>query len=228
MTVPSRRQSWRLPVLALALAFPIACMQNQLPGEPVGTYRVTGQLEQNSCGSTAVPAADPLQFEVQILDDDGSGVWALDDNPFVYGDLTEEGDFSFKTETSYALEQNEVQPATTDEEEIARLLSPERESQPSPCVLVQVETVEGTLNKQEEGEEEDAGADDEPSDDEQSDDEQSDGGEADEGRPDLEGENRIQIQPAPGSSCTRFTSAQGGVFLTLPCEISYTLQGQLQ
>jgi hypothetical protein len=220
-----QRYSWKsvAPLLALATTFAVACMPNEIPGEPVGTYRVTGSLEQNSCGSGAVPAADPLQFEVQILDDRGVGVWALSDKPFVYGTLTDEGDFSFKTETSYALEQNQVRSVTSDEEEIARLFSPDRENPdtPTPCVLEQVETIEGILFRNALGSDEpDGGVED-------GDDSDEDGSE-DEDVPDLEGENLIEIRPATGSSCTNATSAGGGVFLTLPCEISYSLQGELQ
>ncbi len=215
----------RRPALALflplpfVLAFTPSCMPSEIPGDPVGTYSVTGQLEYNSCGSTAVPAVDPLEFVVQILDDDGAGVWALSNKPYVHGRLTSRGDFSFKTGTSYALEPKQVRGATTDEEEIARLLSPDREeltAAPAPCVLEQIETVRGTIFRRAETEESDASVEDDET--------YEDDGEV----PDLEAENLIEIRPAAGCSCAGATSSSGGTFLALPCEIRYTLQGELQ
>lgn len=69
------------------------------PGDPVGTFDVTGHLEENSCGELAVPAIDPLRFAVEIRERSGEAFWRRPERGVVSGTARGDGSFRFRTET---------------------------------------------------------------------------------------------------------------------------------
>lgn len=48
-----------------------------LPGEVVGTYKVTMELEENSCGNAAVYPLDGNKYSVELREDDKHAYWRI-------------------------------------------------------------------------------------------------------------------------------------------------------
>jgi hypothetical protein len=69
-----------------------ACRPIKLAGEPVGQYRVTGTLQETSCGA-GHPAPPSLTFHVELRREPAStyGYWKLPDGPLVNGAFDDEG-----------------------------------------------------------------------------------------------------------------------------------------
>lgn len=68
----------------------------EYPGETAGTFTVTGRLEENTCGSDAVPTADPLVFDVELRREDGQAWWRRPDAPLVDGTVDSDGVYRFR------------------------------------------------------------------------------------------------------------------------------------
>ncbi|MFI5306419.1 MAG: hypothetical protein ACHQ53_03640 [Polyangiales bacterium] len=52
------------------------CTMPQTPGDLVGSYHISAELSDNSCGDAALPAAQHLSFDVDIRSDKhGGGYW---------------------------------------------------------------------------------------------------------------------------------------------------------
>src|SRR6476646_5957698 len=88
-------------------------MPSELPGEHVGAYSVSGELTENSCGSAAIPAVDPLQFEVELRDDQGTGLWLRGAPPARQGKLEGDGAFRFRLESTYSVPGMAPEPVET-------------------------------------------------------------------------------------------------------------------
>lgn len=184
-------------------------------GELVGAYRIEGALIENSCGSAAVPAADPLRFDVELRDDDGIGLW-LRVPPPRSGRLDDDGEFRFEVQATYAAssEPNEP-PETLTEMQIEALADPsgyEQLDRPPAqrCGLMVTELIQGTVLH-----------------DSRDDGEPSFRPEDEDDVVDLVGQNEISIRGVPGTDCSPALATQGGPFLALPCRIDYELEGQL-
>jgi hypothetical protein len=189
------------------------------PGELVGAYQIEGALTENTCGSRALPAIDPLSFAVEIREQDRQGLWLRDTPPARPGRLDEDGSFEFTFESRYPV-------TTTTESRLESLIEADAEKladpaayedldsmQSTPCLLLVDERVSGRLLRDsrpaQDGDPEgarDAGADEED---------------------DLVGENSIDIRAAGGTDCDLVLEAQGGPFLELPCRAHYQLSGEL-
>src|SRR5262245_27885065 len=102
-----------LPLCAIGCAMP-----DELPGELVGAYHIEGALMENACGSDAVPAADPLSFDVEVRVADGSGLWLAASPPAFPGRLENDGDFQFERQSSFNVNANgqQVDPAEVQTE----------------------------------------------------------------------------------------------------------------
>ena len=193
------------------------------PGELVGAYHIEGALLENSCGSAAVPAADPLRFDVEIRDDDGTGLWVRVPPPRS-GRFDDDGEFRFEVQSTYAASAEPNEPAETltemDIEALANPTTYERLDQAPAqrCRLTVSEVIRGTVLHDSRGDEDGPGLPPEPEDEtgDESDDEV-----------DLVGENEISIRAVPGTDCSPALEEQGGPFLALPCRVSYELQGEL-
>ena len=69
------------PTIALVFMLStVACVAPDTDnlGEAVGTFDLTGSVDQNSCGASAVPALDPSLFVAELYQSrDGKGVWRV-------------------------------------------------------------------------------------------------------------------------------------------------------
>ena len=204
------------PILSAAL---YGCaLPEDRPGDLVGAYRIDGSLMENSCGSAALPAADPLNFDVEIRKQGRSGYWVVAAPPPYPGLLDDDGDFSFERQSTYDLGEQRSAELLVDMD-IERLTDPEAARQlgddtPAPCRLTVSERVAGTLLRVSAAHE------------------AQDGGISAEGRSgrssgtDLVGKNDIAIRVASGD-CRRSLREHGGPFERLPCAVHYDLEGEL-
>lgn len=204
-----------LPSLIVAAG---GCTLPEPPGELVGEYAVDGTLMLNSCGTEAVPAVDPLRFQVQLRDDEGVGLWLMAPPPRS-GMLTTDGAFEFELERFYPVDPDpnqRVSPEllTTDPEAYVDEVSLDRfdpaAANAGPgCTLRVVERIEGVLNRRlvDVQDMETAALGDPDA--------------------DLVADNRIEVRAASGSNCSFVMQEAGGPFEELPCELRYTLEGEL-
>jgi len=202
----------RLISVSIVVCALAGCEPTELPGEPIGTYAISGSLEDNTCGQAALPAVNPLAFDVQIRLAGTSGNWIVGDPPGFEGVVDEQGAFLFGAESFSTV----IQPGSRSNE----LEQPEdyingsavSDSAEVGCTLSIVEQIDGTIHRTAMT---DAGVNtigEEPGDTEVD---------------DLVGENRIDMSPMPGSDCSRLLGTDGGPFLALPCYALYTISGEL-
>lgn len=185
------------------------------PGDLVGSYRVEGALTVNECGSEALPAIDPLSFDVQIRRDERSGYWLQGMPPAWPGRLGADGAFSFELQQSYAVPASTGNNPASDDAYLER--DPDAVADPgrferrdaanrAPCQLTITETIAGSvLREAAPGVHRPAG----------------------DGDPDLVGENVIAIAALVGDDCSRVLRSSGGPFDQLPCKARYDLVGEL-
>ena len=191
------------------------CEPQDLPGERVGIYAIEGVLLENTCGSTALPAPDPLVFDVELRDQSGVGIWILNQPPGVTGRLSDDGTFQFE----YGSEYTAIEPggsASTEPRNVAEFLAFESQpSAPTPgCRLRIQENISGraiATSRPPAG---------------------GDAGQLPTSDPgttgaDLSAINRIEIVPMAGSDCRPALAVQGGPFHDLPCQAQYRLTGTL-
>ncbi|MDH5675150.1 MAG: hypothetical protein OEZ06_23695 [Myxococcales bacterium] len=192
------------------------CM-GERPGELVGRYRIDGELLENTCGSSALPAVSPLHFEVEVRDDEGAGIWYLNP-PGQRGLLDESGSFEFVRESRYT-----VGSGLRDPNETLLEMGPERFADPElgqaydpanstrSCQMVVAERIEGRLHRALLAGQ-DAGLEAPPRDAEAS---------------DLTAKNSIEVRAASPGECDFVLEDEGGPFQQLPCAAEYTLSGML-
>lgn len=191
-----------------AFAVFLGCKQRELPGEPIGVYRVVGTLEENTCGPTGLQAVDPLLFKVEVRDDEGIGVWALEQKPFLLGTIKRNGEFLFRLENRFTVSPPEPEPEPDPEffTDPEFFNDPEAYRETRECHLSQVEVIRGTVAL-------DGNA------------RALDGGDI--ADVDLIGSDSIDIQPIANAECVEVLASEGGSFATLPCRAIYTLEGEL-
>jgi hypothetical protein len=205
--------------LGVAMCTATGCAMPKPPGELVGVYSIEGALTQNECGEDALPAANPLIFDVELRQDDGTGYWLQGMPPAWPGILTEDGEFSFELEQLYPVDPNaRVQSDPFSAMDPEALADPsyyenlDRQTQAEPCQLRIVESVEGTVLRTRASD--DAG--DGPDDDDDA-----------ISSPDLVGDNAIDISAVPGGDCGLVMRDEGGPFDALPCTAHYDLIGTM-
>ena len=68
-----------LRAAGLVLTFLIlgGCPPTAEPGEPIGIFSVEGRLQENACGSSALPAQDPLRFQAELRATDRIAYWKM-------------------------------------------------------------------------------------------------------------------------------------------------------
>lgn len=187
------------------------CEQEELPGDPVGTYMIVGSLEENTCGQAALPTRNPLHFEVQIRAFGEAGMWIVGDPPGFDGVLLNDGSFLFGSESfNTVIEPGAMLSGPEQPEDYINGTAGKTEI---GCTISIVEQIDGRLNRTALT---DAG---------------TNNSLAETGLDamldDLAGENRIDMAPMPGSDCSPVLATQGGPFLALPCFARYTLRGEL-
>lgn len=79
----------------------IGCTPAKLPGRSLGVYGVVGTLKSNECGNQAVPAANPLVFQVELRYDGQQAYWHREGLPAVAGAVTADGKFTFSIQTTW-------------------------------------------------------------------------------------------------------------------------------
>ncbi len=86
----------------------------KIPGEPLGTFHVIGQLEASSCGPGAVGSSDVWEFDVR-LSRDGADLYWLNGAEAIWGSVAADGtSFSFDTQVAVpAIEAGKGQPGCT-------------------------------------------------------------------------------------------------------------------
>lgn len=185
-----------LILMGCMLAFPLSGCPVDPSGEVVGTYNVTGSLVENSCGSTAFAAQDPIDFVVELrAEDHGPAYWRRPTAAIVNGSHT--GDvYRFRTEVPVTLYGADPTTGTPG------------------CTLAQVETILVTAKASEAG---DGGVS------TPNDQGRADAGAA--SGEIFRGESVIELVPTAGSNCLRAVALSGGPFLTLPCRVEYDLSG---
>ncbi|HEX6239428.1 MAG TPA: hypothetical protein VFZ61_00990 [Polyangiales bacterium] len=199
---------------------------SELPGETLGTYKVTMTLQENTCGEVAVFSLDKKRYSVELRSDENSrAYWRIPGQTPIQGRYeAPEFEFDFRAVVANA--------------------GPD--AGPTGCRLVQRDQVSGSLIT-------DDSEDDEPSDagvdaDQQADDDELDAGAEDpDAEPDaasdaedsdeaeagrqadagttLAGEHTMTITAEQGTDCRRDALMPAGPFERLPCKVRYKLTG---
>jgi hypothetical protein len=180
-------------------------------GDLVGVYAINGALIQNTCGQMALPATDPLKFEVEIRQNDQVGYWQVAKQPQQAGELEEDNSFHFSGEATSLVSsmrgaRNDLEPGDFIN------LTPDFDLKTTTCSMKIKETIEGTIARRFVS---------------------ADGGTpelegATKPKHDLTGDNTIEVSATDESDCSASLMALGGPFANLPCMAHYALSGDLQ
>ncbi|MCB9667315.1 MAG: hypothetical protein H6715_04235 [Myxococcales bacterium] len=108
------------------------CKPVSVPGEPVGHFSIVGTLRENTCGQQAVPAKNPLLFEVELRRKDSQAFWIQRGQPAVSGSISPAGHFTFSATSSWV--------AIAADQSIGYV----------GCAISQGDTIEGTLLSEQE------------------------------------------------------------------------------
>jgi hypothetical protein len=214
----------RVPFLALLALSTLAC--GELPGEVVGTYRITMKLEENTCGAGAVNLLDGHRYAVELRSDDEYGYWRVPEQPPLRGSY-EPPDFHFQNSGVVAYEGGDAGPR--------------------PCALQQVDLLTGQLTKLPDAGSEDAAESAEDEDDQELDagadeldtgvdeldagngkdkDDELDAGDAAAENPKivLLGKHVFTVSAVGGTDCSPALPPRGR-FDKLPCTLRYAISG---
>jgi hypothetical protein len=193
---------------------------SELPGEVLGTYKVTMTLEENSCGASAVYSLDKRRYSVELRSDERFGYWRIAGKTPIQGTY-EAPDFAFEFSSIVA--------------------NSGPDAGPNGCRLQQHDQVTGSLELDardagsdatledaalEDAADEDAALEDAEVDDNPFDDTFDAGkiGGTDAGAA-LIGEHSMTISGAAGTDCRADALAPNGPFERLPCVVRYSLRG---
>ena len=200
-----------VPWTLLAL-FGTAC--SELPGEVLGTYKVTMTLEENSCGASAVYSLDKRRYSVELRSDERFGYWRIAGKTPIQGTY-DAPDFAFEFSSIVA--------------------NSGPDAGPNGCRLQQHDQVTGSLELDARDAGGDAAEGDAASDDAEVDDNPFDdtfdagkSGYKDAGGDTgaaLIGEHSMTISGAAGTDCRADALAPKGPFERLPCVVRYSLRG---
>ena len=200
-----------LPLLSCLALSTVGC--GELPGERVGTYKITMTLVENTCGATALHLLDGHRYSAELRQDARHGYWRVPSQPPLEGKY-DPPRFRFESSGLVATEGPDAGPRG--------------------CALRQHDVLTGELSKLPESDAgTDAGEETEDTDDATPDagDEDSDAGaekdkETDAGDdvPAISGEHIFNITPVSGTDC-RVALTPFGQFEKLPCSVRYTLEG---
>ena len=186
-----------------------ACSQGTRPGNLVGRYAVHAVLVENSCGG-GLPATTPLDFQVEVREQDGVAFWVPTKAARNSGSLGSDGAFRFSVSQTTVVSQ--AKPAQLEPRDFLST-DPDRDlKQPRACAVTTKETVSGNLQRWRKADGSvtlSAMA--------------SDASSMD----DLSAEHRIEVAPSSGPDCDSALAAFGGKYNALPCEARYQLRGIL-
>jgi hypothetical protein len=209
-----RATTWLASSLAIATLVG-ACNESTPSGTLVGFYAVQGVLTENSCGQSALPAASPLKFDVQIREDDGVGYWRQAKQGDSTGSLNARGEFRFSVSQTKVLSSGQMGQGQLQPNNFITLMPDPDLQQPRTCAITIRETVSGSLRRRNAA---DGGAVVEVS---------GVDAAASSTEDDLSADHIIDVAPSAGSDCNMALMALGGSYLALPCDARYTLRGTL-
>jgi hypothetical protein len=192
----------RSVVLAAVLG---ACTPGAKPGALVGSYTVHGVLVENTCGQSALPTSNPLDFVVEIRTDAGVAFWIPNKAAQNTGTLSDSGSFRFTTSETRVV-MGSAGPRQLEPMDFQAGGEDFDLQQPRTCALTLKQTVLGTLGRRILDGSVNASAD---------------------ASGDLSAEHQIEVTPSTGSDCNAALAALGGSYLALPCEARYVLTGSL-
>jgi hypothetical protein len=198
-------------VFALLVVAGCKPSESESAGDLVGVYAINGALVTNTCGQMALPAVNPLKFEVEIRQDDRVGYWQTDKQPQRSGELDDDGTFMFIGEQTSLV--SSMRGARELEPGDFVTLAPDFDLKTTNCAMRVKETIEGSVVRRVI---------------------LVDGGEPqiDDANPgskhDLTGDNTIEVTATPDSDCSKSLAAYGGPFANLPCMAHYVLSGDLE
>lgn len=193
-----------LPLAAVATA----CRPAAQPGERLGTFAITGTLQDNACGDGFQPDL-MLAFNAELRRTDSVAYWKMGEAPATSGTIDANGNFRFRSQSLI-----EAWPQNAAEGVVG-------------CRFVQTETISGRVTALVLSET-DAGDAGQPSDAFSHDAGRADSGARDAGpvgTMELSATNTVDIAPSPGSDCTPALTFAGGPFAALPCRVSFVLDG---
>jgi len=148
--------------------------QCSMPGNTLGFYAVTGNVQTNSCGA-GLGAPSPWKFNVEISKDTSKLYWnTMDGSPLLVGQVTG---------NSVSLDDDEGGYADTGPD-----------GGPGACIMQRDETISLTLDSPTKPKS-------------------------------FTGTLTYQFSVASGSDCADQMAAQGGIYDTLPCTLSYGVSG---
>lgn len=184
--------------LPLLLVTASGCIEEEYPGDPVGSFDVTGALLDNSCGE-AVTTLPTFDFPVELRNDRGQAFWRRADTPIVSGVVQDE---------TYRFSARNTVP----------VIEPDPLTAHPGCWIEVTETIEVSVSARvdDEGDPE-APPEDEPSADD------DDAAQVPAMR--LDGSHVIDYAPGVGSSCAALLLTFGGPFREMPCHVAYDLSG---
>lgn len=190
--------------LAAVVGFCGAC--TSLPGELLGTYRVSAHQSDNTCGSTAVYQM-PSQYSFELRVDGRTGYFRAAGQPAIQGTY-EAPAFNFSVTSAVGESPPDAGTAF--------------------CRLVQHETISLSVHRAGDGTivDADAGASDASVADASDGGDDPASGSSDEA-PDLTGEHVLEISADPSTNCVD-ALAPTGSYERLPCTVRYELTGNLR
>ncbi len=175
----------------------LACLEKEKPGQSLGTFRVVSSLAENTCGSSAVGAIDPLVYDIELRKGNGVVYWIRGRAPAVTAPMDRNGGFVLRSNLEQLFAKS-----TADE---AACVAEQREVLRATLKSFNVTAPDGGVPAADAGA--DAGATIEV--------------------PTFSGENTIDFSPTATSNCARMLAAYGGPFAALPCRVRYTLQADV-
>ena len=210
----------RLSVCCVVVLGLCACSQGTKPGALVGNYAIHGVLVENTCGQSALPTVNPLDFVVELRTNSGVAYWMPEKASPASGTLNDSGSFRFTMSDTQVVK---GAPGVSQEQP-SDFLSTEpdfdlKAQQARGCALTRKQTVSGKVARRLE----DGVVNETPS----SNARDAAIEESESGDGDLSAEHVIEVTPTSGSNCDGALAALGGAFLALPCEARYLLNGSL-
>jgi hypothetical protein len=205
-----------LPLAAGLLLTAASGCKNPTDGTTlVGVYSIKGVLTENSCGQTALPVPNPLEYQVEIREQDGIGYWVPTKQAQNIGSLNAQGQFRFALTQTQVYGDAMLAPPIDQPSDFFPasngMNDPDLQRQnQTACALTLRQTVSGTLQRRN----------------------AADGGgivelAAGESGSDLSADNVIDVSPSAGSQCMNALTAFGGTFTSLPCSARYVMEGSL-
>jgi hypothetical protein len=210
MTRSARLESKTLVVVGGVLLS--ACAGSSAPGTLVGKYEIRGVLVENTCGSSGLPAVNPLEFRVELREDDGLGYWAQTKSARNTGRISADGTFQFTVSQTQVLSDT-TSAKTLEPGDFAGATTADFDLQRKTCAVSIVETIEGSLLRRQDSSGRIVTS--------------TSASSSSAGASDLVADDTIEVTPSAGSDCNSQLAALGGNYLVLPCQATYQLRGAL-